>query len=573
MDYTYLVLGRMPLDATPKTHLAAGPWCFAGQEELFPHWESRYTFAPEPFVQPELLEKGAAEAMGLAASSMPLLVRKLRNASLPPLPEAYWDMALGCWPIMVTQKLVDCLWRARCMIEAWGQEPLKVGLLPKDCPFHFATEHDFMWGGGLGEVYTHWVFSRVLEAQWPAAWEKVELPLPAEETRTFAPVETQGFVPRLKLALRKQLLRMLLSLPFPPIRGYSLEQCLKFSWALRKNRNAEDNSRSVATWASMAPNLPGSLDMECILMASLPEEIRKAKHPYALSPARRKRTRVGTIHVFEDTQYRLRLARWRGRGHKLAFVQHGGNYGQVRVTSMDPLMEYLQHAFITWGWSKQTGVQANFVPLPSALLAQTRNAHEEKKQQLIFVGTEIPVFAYRMDSRLTPLQYVQYRDDKQWFFEALPEHIQDASLYRPYFDVPGTLEDAPWLLPHFPRVHLCSGPLMPQLLECRLLVLDHHGTTLLQAMASNIPCVLFWDKQAWALSPEAEAALAPLMEAHIWHPTAESAAMHIRGIWNDVPSWWASDKVQKARKIFSDSYALTVEGPIDPIWVQALKTL
>lgn len=573
MDHKYLVLGHMPLDATPETHWAAGPWCFARQEVRFPHWESRYTFAPEPFVRPELLEKGAAEAMGLAARSIPLLVRKLRDSSLSPLPEGYWDMALGCWTILVAQKLVDCLWRARLMIEAWGQEPLRVALLPRDCPFRFATEHDFMWGGGLGEAYTHWLFSRVLEAQWPAAWEKVEAPLPPEEERCFAPKTVQGALPRAKQALRRLALRLLLALPFPPIRGFCLKQCLKFSRALRQNRNAEDESRSAAIWASLAPNLPGSLDFEHILFTSMPETLRKAKHPSALSPARRKRTRVGTIHVFEDTEYRLRLARWRGRGHKVVFVQHGGNYGQVRVASMDPLMEYLQHAFITWGWSKQTGAQGNFVPLPPALLAQTRNAHEEKKARLIYVGTEIPIFPYRMDSRLSPLQYVQYREDKQWFFEALPAEIQSASWYRPYFDVPGTLEDAPWLLPQFPRVQLCSGALMPQLLECRLLVLDHHGTTLLQAMASNIPCVLFWDREAWALCPEADVALQVLVDAEIWHPTAESAAMHIRHIWDDVPGWWASDKVQQARKGFSDSYALTVEGSIDPVWVQTLKTL
>lgn len=573
MDRKHLVLGRMPLDATPETHLAAGPWCFLQQEERFPHWESRYTFAPEPFVTPELLGRGADEAMGLAARCIPQMVRKLRDSSLPPLPESYWDMALGCWTIMVTQKLVDCLWRARLMVETWGQEPLRVALLPRQCPFRFATEHDYMWGGGLGDTYTHWLLSRVLEAQWPAAWERVDAPVPEAASLSFAPPAPQGMAAKGRQALRGLALRMLLSLPFPPIRGFSLKQCLKFSRALRQNRNEEDESRPTAIWAALAPNLPSSLDMEHILLTALPESLRHARHPRTLSPARRKRTRVGTIHVFEDTEYRLRLARWRGRGHKVVFVQHGGNYGQVRVASMDPLMEYLQHAFITWGWSKQTPNKGNFVPLPPALLAQARNAHEETRPTLVYVGTEIPMLAYRMDSRLSPLQYVQYREDKQWFFEALPAHIQGVSLYRPYFEVPGTLEDAPWLLPQFPRVRLCTGALLPQLLECRLLVLDHHGTTLLQAMAANIPCTLFWDREAWALCPEADAALQALADAEIWHPTAESAAMHIRRIWDDVPAWWASDKVQQARKTFADQYALTVEGSIDTVWVQALKSL
>ena len=573
MNRKYLVLGRMPLDATPDTHLAAGPWCFAGQEERFPDWENRYTFAPEPFVEAEALEKAAKEAQGLAAACIPQVVRLLRAPTQPALPEAYWDMALGCWLIMVTQKLVDCWWRVRLMTEAWGQEPLRVELLPKDCPFSFATELDYMWGGGLGEAYTQWVFSRVLEAQCPEAWEKVYVNAPPAADITFAPKVPQDFKQRLRQKVKGLALRMLLSLPFPPIKGFSLRQCLSFSRALRQNRNADDLTRSVAIWTVNAPNLPSSLDMENILLTSMPQALKKASHPHSVRPAFRKKTRVGTIHVFENTDYRLRLAHWRARGHKVVFVQHGGNYGNVRVTSMDPMMEYLQHAFITWGWSQQTPYQANFVPLPPALLADIRNTHVEKQAQLIYVGTEIPVYAYRMDSRLTPLQYVQYRDDKQWFFEALPADIQKATLYRPYFNVPGTLEDAPWLLPHFPHVHLCSGPLLPQLQQCRLLVLDHHGTTLLQAMAANIPSVLFWDRKAWSLCPETETLLDELAAADIWHPTAESAAMHIRRIWQDVPGWWASEKVQQARQRWADTYARTVDGPLDPLWIQTLKTL
>ena len=568
----HLTLGRMPLHATPKTHLAAGPWCFAGQEERFPHWESHYTFAPEPLADLNNLDKAARESMGLTAQYIPLLARHLRDANLPPLPETYWDMALAPWLIFVSQKVVDTLWRVRSMVEAWGDLPLRVELLPRDCPFSFETELNYMWGGGLGHAYTHWVFSRVLETCWPEKWEKIYVSLPPEAERFFAPKPLHGLGHRFRHWLRQKALWAMHCLPFPRVRSFTPGQCWQFSRALRQNRQGQDQSRSVNIWLNHSPLLPSGLDFMAICLNSLPTALRRAKHPASLSPARRARLRVGTIHVFEDTDYRLRLARWRAQGHKLAFVQHGGNYGNVRVTSMDPIMEYLQHAFITWGWDRQTPWQGNFVPLPPALLAEVRNRHEEKNGQLIYVGTEIPVFAYRMDSRLTPLQYVQYREDKLWFLEALPAEVQDATLYRPYFDVPGTLEDAPWLLPQFPRVHLCTGPLLPQLLQCRLLVLDHHGTTLLQALAANIPSVLFWDKEQWSLCPEAEALLDKLAEARIWHPTAESAAMHIRSIWSDVGGWWRSETVQKARQAWADHYALTVAPEkFDEMWVKALK--
>ena len=43
-----LVLGDMPRGAEPESHWAAGPWCFAGEEDFFPDWEVRFVCPPEP---------------------------------------------------------------------------------------------------------------------------------------------------------------------------------------------------------------------------------------------------------------------------------------------------------------------------------------------------------------------------------------------------------------------------------------------------------------------------------------------------------------------------------------------
>ena len=85
--------------------------------------------------------------------------------------------------------------------------------------------------------------------------------------------------------------------------------------------------------------------------------------------------------------------------------------------------------------------------------------------------------------------------------------------------------------------------------------------------------VLFWDRAGWGLCPETEAALDELAAADIWHPTAESAAMHLRRIWGDVPAWWNSASVQKARARWCAQYALTVDGPVEPSWINTLRTL
>ena len=68
-----LVLGAMPRGAEPESHWAAGPWCFAGEEDFFPDWEDRFVFAPEPLRDLKVLERTAKEAQALCVDSLPAL--------------------------------------------------------------------------------------------------------------------------------------------------------------------------------------------------------------------------------------------------------------------------------------------------------------------------------------------------------------------------------------------------------------------------------------------------------------------------------------------------------------------
>ena len=148
--------------------------------------------------------------------------------------------------------------------------------------------------------------------------------------------------------------RALMALPFPRMRGFDLRQSLVFSRALWANRNSADASLGLAEAArdwGPEPTLP--LDPVPLLWRCLPQSLKEARYPSSVGVARRRRIRVASISAWEDTAYRLRLAAWRAAGHRLVFIQHGGNYGQVRTAAFTPLLEYTQHAFITWGWRAQ----------------------------------------------------------------------------------------------------------------------------------------------------------------------------------------------------------------------------
>lgn len=422
----HLVLGLMPRGADPDTHWAAGPWCFDTEEDFFPGWEDSFVFGREPLRDPATLDRAVLMAQSLTVDSIPALGRHLldlqrRRAEennpvstlLGPdeidLPGVYWETLLTPWACTVARQLVERWLRVRAMVEDWGHLPLHVELLPEDCAFSFATEHDFVMSGALGADWNTWLMSRLLEAVWPERWTRsYALPVYASYGRLIPPEDSGSLKQRLRAWARSCVLR----LPCPP------------------------------------------------LLANMADQ-------------------------------------WRGGD-----------------------------------------------------------------DTLLFVGAEMPLYGHRLDSRPTPLQWLQYREDKQWFLEDLPRRLHDKILYRPHFDAPGALDDAPWLLPRFPHVRLCSGPLEARMLTCALMVLDHHGTTLLQALAANVPTIAYWDRSIWPMTDEALARLDLLAEAGIWQPSAEAAAAKVREVWDNPARWWLDERVQSARRAFCREHAFVdPKGP------------
>lgn len=564
-----LIFGRMPENAAPRTHLPAGPWCFAGQEDRFPGWEKRFSFPAETLRGAEDLERVTRRAWALVIRCLPLIAERLDRERGARLPEAFWETALTPSLLIAAQILAERRERIRALIGQWGSLPLRVPLLPDDCVFTFENDHDLSKRGFCGFDYNHWIFSLLLRPNLPPDWEPVLLP---RVCRNFAS-EARGFGGLLRRALR----RIAYAPPFPHVKGFTPLQALRFSLALLQNGNRDDRSISLAEFArryAVPPAAPEDLPFDPLPLfwSALPRVLMRAQLPRRIRAARRKRVYIASVASLEDTAYRLRLAARRGAGHKLVCIQHGGNYGMLRCAATTPLEEYNQHAFIAWGRCGHAP-HGNFIALPHAQPSGLRDAHRGGADDLLFVGNGMELFPHRLDSRPNPTQILEYRRAKGRFLAALPAEIQNRTRYRPYFDVPASLEDWPWISARFPAVSRCSGPLDAAMLACRLMVLDHHGTTLLLALAADTPLLLYWDARAWDLCPEAEASLALLHEAGVWHPTPEQAAAALLRIWPDVRAYWRSAPVRKARAHWCERYALSAGGDFAARWIRALKTV
>lgn len=644
-----LIFGPMPDKASPQTHLPAGPWCFSGRERLFPGWdgtaagepeEGSFSFPPDPFADGGSMEAYARRANGEAVRLMGMFGKRLNKERGVSYSQDFWEMALGPWLILCVHMFAERQKRVLDLIALYGKLPLRVHLLPPGLPFSFRSSLEFMQHGVLDVDFNHYIFSRMVEASPPPAWELEYGPArplhqcagsplsaapvtfpgcedapesrkgcgymsPEDRQALRACAEQAAEARRNRPKLKERVGQTLRNLPFPRQKGFSMPECLSLSLSVMQAGKSkgpgsagEDSHMTslesgtgadgIDTGGRAGPGdhtLPLSLytaeplqwifPAEEYIDACMPGDLREL--PLPAIPRARGKLRGMTAAISQDDGYRLRLAAWREGGGRLFSVQHGANYGNLRSIG-GSFFEYRQHAFFTWGWTRHQDYPCNSVPLPHPLVQSLRDGHKEQADTLVLVGTEMLPFLYRLKSRPQAGELAAYRRGKLRFLASLPPELRGKSLYRPYFPSAYSLEDGPFVQRALPGVKLCTGSLEQHMLACRLLVLDHYGTTLHMALAANIPLICFWDRRQWGMENGTETLLDQLAEAEILFPTAEAAAAKAAAVWENVHGWWGGESVQAARLAWVDAYACclpagTKRSVLVHLWHDALRGL
>jgi putative transferase (TIGR04331 family) len=261
----------------------------------------------------------------------------------------------------------------------------------------------------------------------------------------------------------------------------------------------------------------------------------------------------GSATVNDDINFQIAHAVQ--AGERIVRVQHGSDYGTMANLNFEKANEYMNDAFLTWGWTAQNGLCDRFRPVPAPGLSAIRDRHRKRNQSIVLAGTKMVLRNYRVDHAPEPAAVVRYRREKVKFIDGLDANIRQCLQYRGYERISSDLEDAAYVRRHAPDIGSCEGDLVTAMLGCRLLVLDHPGTTLNEAMAANVPTVCFWDPASWPLAPEAVPYFRALADAHVLFPDGASAARHVNAVAGDVAGWWRSAGVQRARRDWADRFA------------------
>lgn len=264
-------------------------------------------------------------------------------------------------------------------------------------------------------------------------------------------------------------------------------------------------------------------------------------------------------HLYDDV-FNAWVALATENGSKYFIGQHGGHYGSSKFPSSSELHEDdISDAYLTWGW-KDTAKQ---VPGPCLKTIGMKYHSSANPSQLLIVCDQLWKFPRSLFQDIT--EDAGYQEYVGSCVTGLPMTIQNNVLIRlNHAHADSGSSQLEWWREHAPTIAVDAGvsKLRKIIGDSRLVVSTYNGATLLETLNLNIPTVITWDESYAQLRPEAHIHLQRLEEVGIFHGSQRSFVDHVTMHWDDIGSWWNSEKVQSARQVFCNQYSRKESHPL-----------
>jgi len=537
-----LVLGNIPEDYDSEKYIVLSLAAFA-QSDIMPKIDY---IESDPYEKDELLAQSSISAKYYNFLSQKI-GKKLNSKYGLKLSDAFWSIFLNSWLISLVQICIEREKRLLDVIDKYKEQEIAVVISTKN-NWDFIDSHDFLNNGVLDPHFNEWLNSRILEDQIPSKWNV-----------TYKEIDINTKRVQAKKNKTKVFVKKIINLTAPrcsEIYGFSLLDRLFFSLLLVFKAKIG----SSAFKEPLKEDINWSFDF-------LNNVVDKLNFDYfsRLNNININKNNAGKLKLisaddlFYDVDKIIDSAQRVEGGEYLIGTQHGGHtYGSALITDFLNTVEInkcLQ--FFTWGWSKLGDTTTVLKQLPSPYLSKFRYRHKQKNDKIILVGTKMNLFFRRFESSPQSHQWFDYRERKRTLISNIyaVEYLYKDLHYRPYFNENGALKEISFLKNRFQDLRFLTGSLHKEMFNCRILILDHPGTTLNIAMAGNIPVLCCWDENYFHFNAQASSKLNVLKNSNIYFSCIDELMLHLKMVNTDISGWWNSKDVQKARKDWVNQFA------------------
>lgn len=551
-----LYLSRVDANFDWRRDIALDPWCFVGQEDVYPEWQSLNFIDPLPTLDEIKREQ---DKVHLFLNHLVLQLARELNAHLTKKYSAdFWRILLMPWLAELTQRA----WRGYLLIEktiaSTGSDPVTVNVWGQPVSWSFKTIDQFMECLLHDRDFNWWIDSQLISALAPANWNLVsaiDTPDPDALILKYLPSQKSS-LPRRTIRTIKRVLG------YTDIAGTKWGGVLLSIFAnilpMNRSRHVMQPDQRFDPKQAFPETFLKVFDR--ILDATMPRAYREDFQQYITKasriPYRAGRLRIGTVSFWnEDEKFISALAK--EAGEKLLQTQHGGTYGISDAHIKTQEVEYRNDAFITWGWTEHGDYTGRFIALPSPLLSRIADRHKEIRPDLIVVGIAPRFRLPRIGTKPYGKDFLQFCSQTLEFLDALGDDLRKKTRYRGSMNVKGDIDVKKNLCDQFPDLRFLENDFHGEIMGCRLIVMQYPGTTLNMSMAANIPTICLWNRDYFPRSRQAEIHFEELRKNRMLFFDEQEAAKHIRDVWDDVDGWWQSEPTQRARRNWNFHYART----------------
>ena len=237
----------------------------------------------------------------------------------------------------------------------------------------------------------------------------------------------------------------------------------------------------------------------------------------------------------------------------LAIFQHGGQFGMRLFDQIEDHQLVIADRFFSWGWSNSS---SRVIPVSSYKLSVIDKKIKPKTGgKILVVCQPTPRYSGRLTAEPVGPQLKRYLHSQILFLDKLDHELRGRAVLRPYTgkDHWGFVEkmsDVGY------RDLVCKSgeSFHQQMKESQILVVTYNATTLLEALISNFPTLMFWDQEYRELNDQAKPWFESFRELGVFFESAEAAAFKVNQIYDDVTDWWHQEKIQSVRKEFCENF-------------------
>lgn len=555
-----LWLARIDDTFNPQKDILMGPWCLLGNEHYLNDYQ-KLNIIPDPFQTPEKLSYHEKITSDFALSFMPKLSDLLNDINKSSYSEKFWHTIAFNWLLHLVASTWEKQLRVNYILKKYNNDSIEISLIKNNISIEFKDTKSFYYDGIMGKKYNEWIYSYLLKNSLPNSWQTEW-----KDGGRIKPVEINNMKIKHKLAFSFSRW-----IPFSRILGIGKFESIIWTFLIRFKKIQKSVETHIQENKENLDSQIINLNWIELINRTLPENYKNiGPNTFKLKTLNKRIYFIGSFPLF-DEKLKLRIAKKVEKDTHIITTQHGGHYGTAKVFPIAPYLEYNQYAFFSWGWKNQDDYNGNIIALPSPFLSKKK--HVPQGNKIIFVSMGSKPIPTRIYAHPQPMQQIDIIHNRLNFLRTIKVEIRKNLLYKPYFYSDKFFEDPGLLLKEeFPNLKILNGKLHEKLLKCKLLILDHPGTTLNIALAANIPTICLWNPDAWRMCRQAEPYFKDLIKAGILFSNPIKAAKRVNDIFNDAQGWWNQEEIQIARKNWTWQFARTSKNWRRE-WIKAIRNL